>query len=256
MTSSRKNKYPIYIPSKGRSEKNPTIEMLSKEGIEFFVVVEPQDFEAYSAKYPSVLCMPENNRGLGYARNFCRNHSVKIGATHHWQFDDNIRSLMVRSSTKNVRSPAAPLLRYIEKVMDDHENIGACGLKYHIFAFAARNTIDLNKQLSSGILVKNSIPCFWNDSIVEDTDFSLQILFAGYCTMLFNKILIEKIATGVMKGGCTDSTYKGTGRTDNQLALINKYPGHFELTNQYGRTKIRPSRVWNIFKQKPLKRIL
>lgn len=244
-------KYPIYIPSKGRFEKNPTATMLMFEGIKFYLVVEPQDAKEYQYRFQDVLVMPENNRGISYVRNFAKNHSIKNGHTHHWQIDDNIKSLMIRENGKNVRSRALGILEKVEFAMSKFSNIGGCGLKHHIFAFGATNPVDINKQIYSCILVNNKVPCFWEEDIVEDTDFSLQILNAGYCTLLFNRLLIEKMTTGSMKGGNTEISYAADGRAVRSLGLQSKYPGYFKVTTQHGRIKISPSRIWNTFKQRP-----
>jgi hypothetical protein len=59
---------PVYIPSKGRPDF-ATAKQLNKVERPFTVFVEPQDFKAYSdAGHVSIVQLPENNRGIAYAR--------------------------------------------------------------------------------------------------------------------------------------------------------------------------------------------
>ena len=89
----------------------------------------------------------------------------------------------------------------VENITDQYDNIGASGLCHTMFAFAKNKSVDVNKQVYSCILVNNNLDVKWRENVVEDTDYSLQILSQKYCTLLFNKILIEKEATKVGNGG-------------------------------------------------------
>ena len=41
------NKYPVYIISKGRWEKPLTANFFKKDGVDFKIAVEPQEYDAY-----------------------------------------------------------------------------------------------------------------------------------------------------------------------------------------------------------------
>ena len=43
-----KNKYPVFIPTKGRYETPITIKMFQEHNIDFKIVIEKQEFEQYS----------------------------------------------------------------------------------------------------------------------------------------------------------------------------------------------------------------
>jgi hypothetical protein len=244
----------IYIPSKGRADTCLTAKILESENIDFKIVIEPQDLSEYQKHYPAskLLVMPENNKGIAYVRNFCKDHSNAQQQTHHWQLDDNIKSFRIRQMNKNVKQAASACLKTVEYYEQNFKNIGISGLRHTMFAFSQKESLSFNQQCYSAVLVNNKTPIRWRDKIVEDTDYSLQLLMNNYVTVLFNRVLIEKAVTMSMKGGHTDSTYKGSGRGVNQQNLCNAYPGIFELTEQYGRTKIKPSRIWRTFKQRPI----
>jgi len=246
-----KTKYPIYIPSKARHSKCLTADILLKEDIDFYIVAEPQDFVEYAKIYSMDRClmMGENDRGIAYVRNWCKKDSIGKGYSYHWQIDDNIRSFKIRENNKNIKSSCLNCLLKVEDFIDKHNNIGISGLRHHIFAFSQKNDISLNHQIYSCALINNSLDVCWRDDLVEDTDYSLQVLCSDYCTVLFNRLLIEKIATMAMKGGNTEISYSGNKRLERSLGLQKAWPDIFKVTEQYGRYKVLPSRIWSKFKQ-------
>ena len=88
-------KYPIYIVSKGRYENPITANCFLKHGMEFKVLVEPQEYDHYCASIGKeyVQVLPFNNLGLGSypARNEAWKSAIEDGYDRHWIFDDNIR---------------------------------------------------------------------------------------------------------------------------------------------------------------------
>ena len=132
-------RYPVYIPSKGRHQKNRalTARFLMRDGCPFNVVVEPQEAEQYAelVGVGRVLELPFSNLGQGSipARNWIRAHAEAAGAARHWQLDDNIQD--IRRLYRGARIPAdAGLgLRACEDLTDRYENVGVSGLNYQMF---------------------------------------------------------------------------------------------------------------------------
>lgn len=245
-----KVKYPIYILSKGRAGRAFTYDRVKDIGATIFV--EPQEYNEYVEHYGAEVIhqLPKNNQGIVYVRNYIKSYSIKNGDDFHWQMDDNIINFRLRLNNKNVKYEANYCLAMVENIMDQYDNIGASGLSHTMFAFAKSNEVDVNKQVYSCILVKNNINVDWRDDCVEDTDFSLQILSKKMCTLLFNRILIEKEATKVGNGGNENTD---DFRMKRSLGLQKKWPGWFKIKEEYGRVKIAPSRIWKTFNQVPHK---
>lgn len=67
------------IPTKGRP-KTKTYKLFEDVGIKVFHFIEPQDIESYNV--PNKISILENDKGVGYARNFilnyCRNNSIEL----------------------------------------------------------------------------------------------------------------------------------------------------------------------------------
>lgn len=100
--SNQKNKYPIYIPSKGRANYCYTANSLLDLGIDdFYIIVEKQEYNDYLQVYDrkNLLVLPQEyldnyvtydelgstkSKGPGAARNFAWEHSIENGHSYHW----------------------------------------------------------------------------------------------------------------------------------------------------------------------------
>jgi hypothetical protein len=84
-------KNPIYIISKGRWDNNITAKALDNIGVNYRVAVEDKQYDNYAAVLgeDKVLAMPFNDhgKGSGPARNWCWDHSMEEGYSHHWLLD-------------------------------------------------------------------------------------------------------------------------------------------------------------------------
>jgi hypothetical protein len=246
--------YPIFIPTRGRWEKNPTAKNLKEWQVDFYLVVEPHEYDQYAQTWGEACCLKldKSHQGIAYARNWIKSYALNtLNSEYHWQIDDNIRNFRIREGGKNVKVSPQESLGVVEQYANQHSNIAQLGLSHSCFAFSKRADIDFNKQIYSCMLIKSSVDAQFNPDIIEDTDFSLQCLYKGFCTVLFNRILIDKITTGHMKGGNTDVEHgqKSHLRTQN---LVDKYPNHFKnYEDKRGRWRVRPSRIWSTFTIRP-----
>jgi hypothetical protein len=248
-----KPKYPIYIPSRQRSDTITTAKLFQNEDIPFRIVVEPQDERAYRFYFSDdeLLVMDKDDQGISYVRNFILEHSRKAGDKFHWQFDDNIKNLAVRQNDKNTTASAKKVLHIAETVNDLYSNIGGVGLYHQAFAFSQTRPILVNKQVYSAMLLNNSTGCNFRDKVIEDTDFSLQMLSKGYCTLLFTILIMNKATSTTMSGGNTEISHAGDGRLQRSLRLQELWPNTFKIVEKKGQHRIAPSRIWQSFEQIP-----
>ena len=128
-------KHPMYVVSKGRSKYMQTSRALTTMGIRHFIVVEPQEVDAYrsavaclgltadvieldlgcKAKYE--LCDDLGNTrgtGPGPARNFAWQHSINSGARSHWVMDDNISAFYRLHENRKIKCVNPALFRAME----------------------------------------------------------------------------------------------------------------------------------------------
>ncbi len=234
-------KYPIYVISKGRWESRLTVKALLSCCVPHRVVVEPQEYAAYSAVIDpaTLLILPFSNLGRGSipARNWVWDHSVGQGYARHWIVDDNINRFFRFNRNLKVPADAGAMLRAIEDFTERYENVGLSGPSY--FMFVKRKYIVPpfipNTRIYSCILIDNALPLRWRGRYNEDTDLSLRVLKSGLCTVLFNAFLAEKMPTMTMKGGNTDELYKGDGRLEMAKSLQRQHPDVVKITRKWGR---------------------
>lgn len=248
-------KYTIYIPSKGRSRTCVTPKVLENEDIDFYIVVEPQDYDDYKQYYDEskLIMLPENDKGMAYVRRFIKKYSTEKGEKYHWQIDDNIKGFKVRQNNKNVKSTAKYNLIRVENYINQYDNVGIAGLKHIAFAFSAKDEYTYNQQCPSCCLFNNEIESYWRDDVVEDTDFSLLVLTEGFSTILFNRLIMDKMEIKKLSGGCTDLYYKNDDiRNKRQRMLQQLWPETFEIKIKKGISRVQPSKIWKTFQQRPI----
>jgi glycosyltransferase involved in cell wall biosynthesis len=75
----------------------------------------PQDFKAYSdADHVSIVPLPENNRGIAYARQIILEYAIGHDDGWFWMLDDNIYSFAVKVKQGEIIKDDASLLESVE----------------------------------------------------------------------------------------------------------------------------------------------
>ena len=247
-------RFPIYIPSKGRSESRITIRALEAIGVGYSVVVEEQEYRDYAAAVPKerilVLdrryqenyeaCDDEGDaksKGPGPARNFAWEHAIAAGADWHWVMDDNIKGFFRLNNNLKVPVADGTILRCMEDFVLRYKNIAMAGPNYFMFASRkhSRPPFTLNTRIYSCNLVRNGLPFRWRGRYNEDTDLSLQMLKAGWCTVQFNAFLQYKLPTQTVKGGNTDAFYSREGTLPKSRMIARLHPDVAKVVWRFGR---------------------
>jgi len=246
-------RFPLYIPSKGRADVATTPRVLDHMGLHYRIVVEPDEVEWYRSFFGDKVLeldmtykddfdmfweFPEgSSTGSGPARNFIWDHSISEGHDWHWIMDDNIR--VFARLHQNTRRPVGDgaIFWAMEDFVLRYENVGMAGPTYWVFA-PSRNALPpfyLNTRIYSCNLIRNEIPMRWRGRYNEDTDLSLRMLKAGWCTVLFNAFLQDKMNTQVMGGGNTDAFYSAEGTLPKSQMLVDQHPDVAKLSWRYDR---------------------
>lgn len=238
-----KPNYPIYIISKGRWKNNLTSKSLEEMGVPYHIVIEPQEYDNYSKiiNPDKIYILPFSNLGQGSipARNWVWEHSIKIGAQRHWILDDNIRGFERLNRNARHKVLTGSIFRASEDFVDRYKNVALAGFEYRQFAGGARRKkapFRLNTRIYSTILIKNDLPIRWRGVYNEDTDLSIRLLRMGYCTILFQCFLQNKVKTMTMAGGNTDTVYKDDlDRKKFAESLKEQHPDIVDIVWRYGR---------------------
>ena len=244
-------RYPIYIPSKGRSgDRALTARRLVRENLPFWLVVEPGEVAAYAGEFgpDRVLTLPFAHRGLHVTRNWIKDHAIRGGHVRHWQLDDNIYHAYRLHHGRKVICPLTTALAVAEDFTDRYANIGVSGLNYAWFVIAKDNPPPFyrNVHVYSCSLILNTLPIRWRLLYNDDTDYCLQVLAAGWCTVLLNTFSIKKVETLTMRGG-NAPIYQSDGRLAMARSLERAWPGVVSVRRRFRRPQHVIRGAWRGF---------
>ncbi len=132
--STLKNKYPIYIISKGRHKSCITANELIYLKVDFSIVVEPQEYDLYKKEFPNINIIKTNFSNLGQGsipvRNFVWDHSIKEGYKKHWILDDNIEHFHILNENEKYRVSDGAIFSLCEIFTDRFLNVKMSGMNY------------------------------------------------------------------------------------------------------------------------------
>jgi hypothetical protein len=250
-------KYPVYIPSKNRPQFCQTAKFFLEDDVDFRIVIEPGQVEAYRKFFDDglLLVLPEDNLRLLGARLWIRQHSIDNGFDRHWQFDDNSMHLSRLHKGRRIKCNSAIALQVLEEFTDRYSNIGLSGFNYETFAQPeTKKPFLLNHHIYSATLVNNRMPYKWRLMYNDDTDLCLQVLANGLCTVLFNAFCIKKIETMTLRGGNTTDLYQKDGRLVMARTLEEMWPEYVSTKWRFGRPQHVIKNNWRDFKQPLIRR--
>lgn len=264
------NRFPFYIVSKGRSEYMITSKALTKLNIKHYIIVEQEDIAKYSEAIKehkllaTVLKLDPSYKekydtcdklgltksaGPGPARNFAWDYSIKLGYSHHWVMDDNIRKFYRLNNNKNIVCNNGILFTVMEDFVLRYKNVAMSGPTYYYFV-SRRDKYPpyiTNTRIYSCNFIRNDLDFRWRGRYNEDTILSLDMMSKGWCTIQFYIFNQDKMMTQKLKGGNTDEFYKKEGKRINAAGysvqgtdlkskmLYTVYPNIVKLTFKYGR---------------------
>ena len=269
-TSVATPKYPLYIPTKGRSDSRLTSRALDFMKVPHYLVVEPQECEIYDQELRkweketgliSVATVLEldlrykssyelldehgltKSTGPGPARNFAWEHSIKSGYSWHWVMDDNIRNFLRLNNNLKIKVGDGTCFRVMEDFCNRYDNVLMAGPNYRSFASqnASMPPYVKNTRIYSCNLIRNDAawsdgrPMRWRGRYNEDTILSLDMLTEGWCTVQFNVFLQDKLRTQVLGGGNSGEFYQKEGTAPKSRMLKAAYPEYTDLVWKFQR---------------------
>jgi hypothetical protein len=234
-------RYPIYVISKGRWEKPLTAMALREMGVDFHLVVEPTEGDAYRAAFSDeVVELPFHDLGQGSipARNWCWDHAEEMGFERHWILDDNIEQFNRMNNNLQHRCDSPAYFRAMEDWCDRYENVALAGPEYDFFCKSRCKwpPMRLNTRIYSCILINHQVSHRWRGRYNEDTDLALRCLKDGWCTALFIAFPQQKTQSMKMSGGNTEEVYGDTDeRREFAESLQRQHPDVVKVKRRFGR---------------------
>lgn len=247
--------FPVYIPTRGRAQKQLTADALIALGIKPFLVVEDAEADAYIKHNPdcNVVVWPQRyldeyektpeldpHPTTGAAHNFAWDHSLEAGFSHHWIMDDNIHKFLIRYNGRRAHMGNAKALNWQEHFIQKWKNLA--GMSLAMSQFMRGNTIGLNTRLYCATLYRNDLHEYgirWRRGLNDDTIVSLDILKTNYfCTA-------ENRAVGILKVGTSRKSRLSGGMTDfyAEGGFIKKSAELVRLHPEYCRTVVKFNRI-------------
>ncbi len=268
-------RFPLYIPSKGRADARLTSRMLDIMGVPYRIVVEEQERAMYAREVAASKLLildpayqrdydtcddlgDSKSKGPGAARNFIWDHSVAAGHAWHWVMDDNIRYFFRLNHNRIIRVRDGTIFRCMEDFCLRYQNVAMAGPAYDKFVLHKHRypPFILNTRIYSCNLIRNDVPFRWRGRYNEDTDLSLRMLKAGWCTVQFNAFLQGKITTQREKGGNTGEFYASEGTLPKSQMQVRLHPDVSRLVWRFGRphhhVDYRPFRVNRLVRKRGL----
>jgi len=250
----QQNRYPIFIPSKGRWESRYTVKAFEEMGItNYRLIVESQEYDNYKTvidpKHLIVLDKSYQEKyetcdnlgmtksvGSGAARNFAWDIAKSEGYKREWTIDDNIMHFCRLNKNQKLRCYSPAIFRAMEDFCDRYTNVAMAGPAYTFFCATSSYypPFIINTRIYSCNLIDVNVPFRWRGRYNEDTILSLDMMKKGYCTLQFYAFLQDKAATQTVKGGNNTEIY-ADGTYDKSKMLVDVHPDCSQLVTRYGR---------------------
>lgn len=248
-----KSDIPIYIPSKSRADTATTMGALNDMGVPYTIIVESQ-WKAYAEVYGKDRLLvldpayqrdydtldefgDQFSKGSGAARNMGWDHAQANGHDWHWIIDDNIRAFMRANKNVRLRAGSPVFFNAMEDFAQRYTNTAMLGPQYVMFA-PSKNTMPpfiTGTRVYSCNLIRTSLPFRWRGRYNEDTILSLDMLKAGWATVLFNAFQADKLMTQKVGGGNTEAFYAAKGTYPKSQMLVAAHPDVARLTFRFSR---------------------
>jgi hypothetical protein len=188
-----------FIPTKGRTTTK-TYKLFEQVGIEVRHFIEPQEIDKYNV--PNKVSILENNKGIGYVRNFMLQYARTNNLEWILVCDDDVISFGIYNG-KTIKKNASIWFEILDKAKKlPFEMIG---INYTQHAWHEKTNYSINKKFAEVCVLMNVKKIHWNYrpefNLKEDRDFSLQTIKNGNGILRFNRYWFGCPDVGSNAGG-------------------------------------------------------
>jgi glycosyltransferase involved in cell wall biosynthesis len=188
-----------FIPTKGRLNTN-TYKLFEEAGIKVIHFIEPQEIEKYNV--PNKVNILENNRGIGYVRNFMLSYAKQNNYDWVIMCDDDVASFGIYNG-KTIKKDASIWFNILEKAKKLPFEL--IGINYIQHAWHEKTSYSVNKKFVEVCVLMNISKIKWNYrqefNLKEDRDFALQTIQKGNGILRFNHYWFSCPDVGSNTGG-------------------------------------------------------
>lgn len=214
--------WPIIIPSKGRPDQ-PLFRKLEVEGLDFTILIEPQDVGKYTEHIAParLMALDHNDMGLAYSRNWTLEIARERGYRWFWVLDDDITGFYRTIGNRCVGDTAKAILYEAQALIQSMPNVGQAALEYQQFAWSAKRQFAVNSYCDVAVAINtvktHGLQYDTTVNLKEDRDFTLQVLNAGFDTVRCCRLSFGAPKNGSNKGGLFDEYRSGREAQASQL---------------------------------------
>lgn len=212
--------WPVWVASKGRAHRAKVPAELNAT-----IVVEPQDFCAYKAAFPSnkVVSLPKNNMGLAYVRNWIKNQND----SWYWMIDDDVLEYGVVTKGRCRKTNPCDVLIGVQQLACSIDGCVVAGMSYRQRAWSAQRPYEMFKSCDvvTAIHARKTrhIEYRLEYRVKVDREFFLQVCQAGGCMVRSNSHYFNTHNLCEYQGGLYD-VYKSGQDKQACINLASMYP--------------------------------
>lgn len=209
-----------FIPTKGRLNTK-TYKLFQEVGIEVKHFIEPQEIDKYQV--PNKVSILENDKGIGYVRNFMLNYARENNYDWVLICDDDVTSFGIYNG-KTVKKDASIWIEILDKVKKLPFEL--IGINYTQHAWHEKTNYSINKKFAEVCVLMNVSKIKWNYrsefNLKEDRDFALQTIKNGNGILRFNHFWFSCPDVGSNAGGLQDM-YKAKRDEESALKMCKEW---------------------------------
>jgi hypothetical protein len=222
-----------FIPTKNRLNTK-TYKLFQEVGIEVRHFIEPQEIDTYNV--PNKISILQNDKGIGYVRNFMLEYAKKNN--YEWVLfcDDDVSSFGIYNG-KTIKQDASIWFKILDKAKKLPFEL--IGINYTQHAWYEKTSYSINKKFVEVCILINILKINWSYrsefNLKEDRDFALQTIKLGNGILRFNHFWFSCPDVGSNSGGLQDM-YKA--KKDEESAKKMCYEWHPFITLKNKGTRI------------------
>jgi hypothetical protein len=221
-----------FIPTKGRPQTK-TYRLFQDAGIEVKHFIEPQEIDKYQV--PNKVSILENDKGIGYVRNFMLDYAKANNYEWVIMCDDDVTDFGEAINNKCITTSAKIWNNVYSKAIKLPFDI--YGLNYRQHAWHEKKNYNINKSFVEVCILININNIKWKYrseyNLKEDRDFAMQSIKYGNGIIRFNKLFYNTPA--LAKDGGLYEEYKNKKDEESAKKICFEWHPFAKLINKDGR---------------------
>jgi hypothetical protein len=225
-----------FIPTKNRLNTK-TYKLFQEVGIEVRHFIEPQEIDTYNV--PNKISILQNDKGIGYVRNFMLEYAKKNN--YEWVLfcDDDVSSFGIYNG-KTIKQDASIWFKILDKAKKLPFEL--IGINYTQHAWHEKTSYSINKKFVEVCILINISKINWGYrsefNLKEDRDFALQTIKLGNGILRFNHFWFSCPDVGSNSGGLQDM-YKAKKDEESAKKMCYEWHPFITLKNKGNRIDMK-----------------